>query len=566
MRRYRTDGAIFSLLTAIEGVSRLADVPSSASLIDGHLLTLRQVLDLDVMEDTTVLAGAAGLDRRIRGINIIEVPDVWKWLEGGELLLSAGYVWRDHPELMLDLVSRLEKARVSGIAFKCGRYLPSVPRALLAQANEVGLPVLRLPSDMAYRQVLESLYGSLASRALLFDVSRRARQAFTHFSLDEQSIEKIVGSLARQLGRQALVVDLLDEKVINASEDGVTRYVGLDELDERTDEMVRMLEMATLHRSPSQVRWGQSHGMGSALVVGHRTQGYILVHGSAPFDEGDAGTFGHAGELVSFLLLKRMALLEGRRQAGGLYLRSLMSDTLTNEEAAERGLTLGLRLTQPCAVFVLSFPDSPGLPAAALEAVMMAIDRALARTPHVLAAGAPPDAILGLVQVATDEDTLDHILNVVVTVAGREGSSEPMIACGSPATGVDGVRRSRSEALIAHETAGRLRRRGLTFFDDLGVERLLSQIPAGELATSYVTTLLGPLDDDPDLLRTVELYLQHGCNKVATAAAVPLHRSSLIYRLQKAERLLDIDLDSPERCLEIWVAIRLRRMFEVSGS
>lgn len=542
----------------------MVNFPSPDPTTDEHLLTLSQVLELDVMEGATVLAGASGLGRRIRGINIIEVPDVWQWLEGGELLLSAGYAWRDHPERMVDLVSKLEKARVSGIAFKLGRYLDSVPPELLAQADEVGLPVIRLPADVAYRQVLESLYGSLASRAVLFDLSRQARQAFTHFSLDEQSIEKVIGSLARQLGREAHVVDLLDEEVVSSSPDGVTQHARLDDLDDRTGEMVLMLESQELHRSPSEIRWGEALGMGSALVVGHRTQGYIVVYGRDPFDEGATGTFAHAGELVSFLLLKRLALLEGRRQAGGLYLRSLMSDTLTNEEAAERGLTLGLRLTKPCAVFVLGFL---GLRVSTefLDAAVTTIDRALARNPHVLSPGSSPDTILGLVQVAGDEAIFDGLLSAVATVGGKAAGGEPIIGCGSPGIGVDGVRRSQSEALIAHETGGRLQRRGLIFFKDLGVERLLSQIPAGELATSYVASLLGPLDDDPELMRTVELYLQHGCNKVATAAAVPLHRSSVIYRLQKAERLLDVDFNSPERCLEVWLAIRLRRMFELSS-
>lgn len=544
----------------------MVNLPSPDPTTDEHLLTLSQVLELDVMEGATVLAGAAGLDRRIRGINIIEVPDVWQWLEGGELLLSAGYAWRDHPERMVDLVSKLEKARVSGIAFKLGRYLDSVPVELLAQADEVGLPVIRLPADVAYRQVLESLYGSLASRAVLVDLSRQARQAFTHFSLDEQSIEKVIGSLARQLGREAHVVDLLDEEVVSSSADGVTQHVGLDELDDRTGEMVRVLERQELHRSPSEIRWGEALGMGSALVVGHRTHGYIVVYGSDPFDDWDAGTFAHAGEIVSFLLLKRLALLEGRRQAGGLYLRSLMSDTLTNEEAAERGLTLGLRLTKPCAVFVLGFLGRMHrVPTESLDAAITTIDRALAQNPHVLSPGSSPGTILGLVQVASGEAVLDRLLSAVATVGGTAAGGEPIIGCGSPGIGVDGVRRSQSEALIAHETGGRLQRRGLIFFKDLGVERLLSQIPAGELATNYVASLLGPLDDDPELMRTVELYLQHGCNKVATAAAVPLHRSSVIYRLEKAEKLLDVDFDSPERCLEVWLAIRLRRILELSS-
>lgn len=510
------------------------------------------------MAGASVLAGTSGLDRDVRGVNIVEVPDVWQWLEGGELLLSAGYVWQNDPEGLLDLVSKLELARVSAIAFKLGRYLDSLPPEFLAEADEVGLPVIRLPADVAYREVFESLYGNLNSGTTQLDVSREARQTLAHFSLDEQSIEKVVGSLARQLGVEAFVVDLLDEEVVSAAADGGVQRVGFTGMGERTGEVVRELKAQKLHRAPSKFRFHQSEGIGSALVVSHRIQGYIAVYGTGPFEDEAAGTLAHAGELVSFLLLKRMALLEGRRQAGGLYLQSLLSDTLTNEEAAERGLTLGLRLTKPTAVFLASFCGRGSARTGYLDDIIATLDRFLGRNPHVVTPGTSPGTVLGLVQVGSDEGVFDRLEEF----ARDMSPGEAIIGCGSPGIGVEGVRRSRGEAFIAQGAGERLQRRGLVFFKDLGVERLLSQIPPGPTATGYVSSLLGPFKDEPDLLRTVELYLQNGCNKVATAAAIPLHRSSLIYRLEKAEKLLGMDLSSSEHRLELWLAIRLQRMIE----
>jgi DNA-binding PucR family transcriptional regulator len=76
---------------------------------------------------------------------------------------------------------------------------------------------------------------------------------------------------------------------------------------------------------------------------------------------------------------------------------------------------------------------------------------------------------------------------------------------------------------------------------------------------------VGALDAEPELLETLETFLEHGGNKVATAAAIPLHRSSLAYRLEKISNRLGVDLDVPETRLELWIALRLRRIFTLAN-
>ena len=45
---------------------------------------------------------------------------------------------------------------------------------------------------------------------------------------------------------------------------------------------------------------------------------------------------------------------------------------------------------------------------------------------------------------------------------------------------------------------------------------------------------------------------------------LPLHRSSLEYRLEKIAKMLGVDLTLPERQLELWLALRLRQVCALS--
>lgn len=529
----------------------------------GEPLTVADVLQLDVLARAEVVAGDAGLARAVTGVNIIEVPDVWQWLHGGEFLLSAAYAWRDHPEQLVQLLTKLDEAGISGIGFKLGRYVEALPRQVLDTADALGLPIVLLPATVAYRDVFEPLYSRLLSRPVAEqEPTRQLDQALLRFGLDDQSIEKIAGALAGQVARTVRIIDQLDDVVYVAPPDGIALKRPLTRVDDETRALIEALDERHLRRRITTVGEGEASVLAAALVVGRRRQGYILVSGAVPADEARLeGAVTHAAELVSFLLLKRLAFLEGRRQASSLFFESMMSDTLTNEEATERALTLGLRLSRPANVLIAGCPEGPELPGDDLSSLRARVERALSPAPRVVTAALRDGRLHALVQ---SPEVLDELLAAVHDVLSRT-APRALVAAGSAGLGLEGVRRSRSEALIAYETAVRVGRRGTIQFHELGVERLLSQIPATPLSAGYVDALLGPLQGDAELLRTLELYLRHGGNKTATAAAVPLHRSSLLYRLDKIARMLDADLDDAEQCQELWLALRLRRILRRPG-
>ena len=539
-------------------------------LIDGDAqsakFTVADVLELDALRDAQVVAGQDGLSRVVTGVNIIEVPDVWQWLQGGEFLLSAAYAWRDEPERLVQLLTKLAEAEVSAVGFKLGRYVEALPRLVLDTADQLAVPVILLPADVAYRDVFEPLYRRLLARS---DVetkpTRHVDRALVRFGLDDQSIEKVAGGLARQICKPVRVVDSLNEVVYFAPPDGVVLRRAFDALDETTLAILDVLDRLHLLRRMTRIENAGAPLLAAALIVGRRRYGHIMVLSSEPADDARLEpAVAHAAEVVSFLLLKRLAILEGRRQARSLFFESLLSDSLSNEEATEWALTFGLRLSRSCIAVMIGFLSGGDLDADQWNVLSHHLERALGATPRVITADVHGNVLRALIQERT-QDSAALLRSVVGFLQAHAGEDRrPVVAAGSPEVGLQGVRRSRSEAMIALEAGYRLGRHGLIEFAYLGVERLLSQIPLSALSEGYIESLLGAIEDDDDMLRTLELYLQHGGNKSATAAAVPLHRSSLLYRLKKIERRLGASLDDPEQRHELWLALRLRRVLQRS--
>ena len=118
-------------------------------------------------------------------------------------------------------------------------------------------------------------------------------------------------------------------------------------------------------------------------------------------------------------------------------------------------------------------------------------------------------------------------------------------AVGAPAAGPDGFRRS----YLAARDAERVARQGLpgkvTAYRDVDLIALLTADQ--ERAQWFAADHLGKLaaqDDETlaDLRATALCYLESGCSLVKTAAALHVHRNTVLYRLGSVERLLGHDV------------------------
>jgi PucR family transcriptional regulator, purine catabolism regulatory protein len=525
--------------------------------------SVREVLEIDAMSKAQVVGGAAGLDRQVTGSNIVEVPDVYRWLRGGELLFTAGYAWRDDPTRLVQVLEELDRIGVSALAVKPGQYLKDVPEALIRKADELKLPVIRIPPDLAYRGVMEALYKRLTTQRLwVLERSRQAQELFTSLGLDDQSIEKVTGALAEEVTNPVYVVDMVDDSVVVARPGITAQKFSLDDLKGRDVAVVKQISNLTLKRTLTPLTLEDTPALAASLIVGRRSLGRIAVlQDGAPVGEYVELVLSHGAELISFLLMRQVAIIGGRREAGDLFFNSLLSDTLTDEEAAECALTLGLRLTRTCIALAAGVSSHNH---GDREVLRVCVERALSSRPHVIGKGHEGADVVALLEVSDpfDEFDLEYISNRMTELATRADMPGLLVGVGSPRRGLSGVRRSRSEALIAYQVGSRMFGAGLVHFDDFKVERLLAQIPSSRLSRDYIEMTIGRLDDEPELRRTLEVFLDHGGNKIATAAALPMHRSSLAYRLEKISQLLGVALDDPEHRLELWLALRLRRIFD----
>jgi PucR family transcriptional regulator, purine catabolism regulatory protein len=73
--------------------------------VDG--LTVREMLGQDAMRGTRIIAGADGLDRVVRRLNVMTLPNIVRWTKQDEFLLTTGYPLPRRPGEFGQLIEQL---------------------------------------------------------------------------------------------------------------------------------------------------------------------------------------------------------------------------------------------------------------------------------------------------------------------------------------------------------------------------------------------------------------------------------------------------------------------------
>lgn len=146
----------------------------------------------------------------------------------------------------------------------------------------------------------------------------------------------------------------------------------------------------------------------------------------------------------------------------------------------------------------------------------------------------------------------------LVATAGAAGCA------GAP----DAVRPAYQRAVRCAETLVRFGGNGVATVSSLGFVGLLLGAGQRDAVEDYVASRLGPLarNDDArsaELRQTLGSYLQHNGSLQQAAKSLRIHTNTVLQRLQRIERLLDIDLHSPGVRTEIDLAMRARALLDV---
>lgn len=538
--------------------------------------TVREVLALDPVRHGAprLVAGEAGLDRRVRWVHVAEVPDIATLLRGGELVLTTGIgLPADDPGLRA-FIDTLADVEVSGLVVELGRrYLGGVPRAMATAAARRGLPLVELRRATPFVRITEAVHALIVDAQLTeLRATEEIHQRFTELSVCGAAPEEVVRQAA-DLAGCPVVLENLSRQVLAYDPAGESAELLLDGWEQHS----RRIRPAGRTAYDADSGW-------LVTTVGARGQdwGRLLLHWpDRALTPDDAGPPTRLTILVeraaSTLALGRLI----RRDADGLerqlhrtLLTALLDHSRPVDEVALRARALGVVLERRHLVGVVvrhraeEGDDGPEDGPARLRDLAEAVGQAAREAKLTALTSAVDDqavgALLALPDPAAEPKALTAFAAALrrVRVDSRPTSGAVIVAAGS---GVDDLREARRSLVEARQVADAARRdrRDLPVFrlPHVGLTGLLHLLRDDPRVQTFVERELGPLlayeaqHPRDRLLGTLRAYLEQGRNKSAAAGAAHLSRPAFYERLARIARILDADLDSVDACLSLHVAL-----------
>ena len=171
-------------------------------------LTVRDLLNMQELTNFSLLAGKAGLDNIVTAATVMDTPDVHIWLKGGEVLLTSGYIFQNDYEKLAKFIVNIHKAKVAALFIDIDLYIKDFPKDLLTLADKLKLPVVYMPKQVAFRDVINTILINIADeRTRYLLLCSQMQEKFTNTILHGGSIQEIIEILAQFLAEPVAYKD-----------------------------------------------------------------------------------------------------------------------------------------------------------------------------------------------------------------------------------------------------------------------------------------------------------------------------------------------------------------------
>ena len=530
-------------------------------------IALGELLRLPTLARARVVGGRDGLRRPVRGVNVMEVPDILDWVKPDELLLTTAYPLRDDPIALHALIPRLAERGLAGMALKPGRYIKAIPASMIEAADQYGFPLIELPPEASFNEIINAVLTVILDvQSARLQRSAAIHDRFTSIALSGGGLRQIAEALAELVGRPVAIVDAQDVVQWRTSDQAPVGGAG---------------------SSTDSVDGHQPKTIVQPIQVGAERYGAILV-ADDEFGLGPARleAIEYAATVAALRQVQTRAVAEADRRFQTVCLEELITGHVVDRTVLmERAAAFAWDLTTPRAVFLAEVEAIAGRPFSALagtpeegalrhrlaEAARASLEPtsiiwersreigALVSTAGQAGPsgrdtrGASGPSELREIGAALQAEASRHLPGIIVSVGIGRPTLDPL-----------DLHRSFAEARRALSIGRWARGPGrVTAFDELGLDRLLVVVPDAE-AAAFCVGMLGPLEAydaarGTTLVATLETFLATR-NAALAARRLYLHYNTLKNRLARIEEIIGPYIDDPDRCLSLALALRLRRL------
>ncbi len=511
-------------------------------------ITVGEALEIESLRRLRLIAGKSGISRIITQVNVMEVPDIINWVSPGDFLLTTAYSIRKNKQAQIELIPALAKKGLAGIGIKPKRYIDEIPEEVKKLSDMYAFPLVEIPYEMSFTEVITPILMVIFNRQM--DVILKGEEIHKKLMdvlLKGGDLKKIADVLSSVVGNPVVIEDYLFERSVGT---------GFE-----------------LPGDPT---------FSYPITAGDEVYGKVLVWEiNRPLKLIDKRAIEMASAMAALEINKERAIFEVERRYKTEFLSELFSDVQENvERACQRAFLFGISPTNWFLVIVIRIfglesekGKEPLCSKGFLSGYILRLaERYLKERGFLGVVGSRGDEVLVLIH-SPDEINLDKVRSFGEALCEGFLKTSPELRIG---VGIGRVYKGLKEAYKSYKDAKcaalslqeYFRDPPVADFESLGIYRFLLQPELSEELKRFYAEHLLPLVEydkkyNTELVKTLETFFASNRNLREVSKKLYLHRNTVLYRMNRIQQILNVDLKDPEVLFNLEVALRIHRLYNV---
>jgi len=546
--------------------------------------TVRKLLESEQFPKMKLLCGEKGLDLEVKGIRIIEIEDMERYLTGGEILITSFQVYlscsdREVEQHFEDLV----KSDISGfIVKKRKEYDPTGRRLSLLEKHckKYEIPLVEISEDSYYwgiiRYVMIQVFDKDTARLKYFKITH---DSFNTFILKNNGSSNTASDIIKFLSimiENPVVLYYGDLNCMVSTNSDNSKLILSDEIQPYKPNIITKFQYMKQMKG-SCVQYVVKFAILSEVEI------YITItEENRELTELDYMAIENAIINLQYGFLSEFAQNEVKKTYQRDLIHNILNGLLSSKEMTEAAAQLGMKESDTYRVVdfhTIKKNVQRKYTKEQLHEVGVIVGELMYLLPDALIYR-NMDQIVMIQQVDSNQTELEYqkemeeVEDVIQrSILYRKKDTDFQIGIGKSVEGYQRLKESYQEASRAIKYIDIIRlvtgdkNKSVVHYSSLGFFQIFGEIDDVTELERYIPETLKKLylyDDEHkgELITTLQMYLRNNQSIKKTASAMFVHYRTISYRLEKIKQISGINFDNANEVLAVSNGLIIYKMLK----
>ena len=538
--------------------------------------TVKELLTLPEFQNAQYIGTKQSLAKNIRGITIIDSPDISLWLNGGEAILTSFFPMRNlSDQEMKEWMHQLADKKISALIVKVRKELDNIPKPVSDVCKDRNIPIIILPKEIPFIDIIYKVTRKIFNQDVeKLEYFREIHHRFTELSIRNVSDEVIIEALESLIGNPVTIYNELF-KVIATTDQEVELFYESDKFQKQENTQNTIFPIYRRFVIYPKLQDRECEQIMIPITTVNQTKVMLVISAiHSGFSDFDFIAIENAATALSLNLAKKIAISEVEKKYKNEIIDDLLSGNIKDEDGiAERAENINFDLNSRSAVvvFTLEFTGKKATSVSRERYYNILINNIDYYLKNAIVRERFNQVIViwpihsGQSNKKKEMDNIKRTLgHVIYKFESAVKDAKVYTGIGSIADTVRDLPKSHKEAQeVLDVNALAYVQNQILSFEELGIYRLLYQFKHdnNRLKEFIPASLQRLLDynktNREQLIETLEMYLQCQQNVSRSADRLFVHYKTVSYRLDRIKEITQMDYEDTNEMLSVQVGLKI---------